>query len=226
MWDQPLSLHQRRDVAAAAVTHIGMFQSWLRSNEFFSLDWEDVSTTPPDRHKEKGLPPGVGVVEMLLLDETKTNRTKVADMVVAYKSLSSGLSLGMWIERMNNLWPDAEGDTAFVRGGDGQRFTSRYFRNEYLYPFLHRLKQEGDPTLLAFTHEEGNRIEDKYYSMNSYRRGGSSHAVKSRRGKKRATAIQVYEHGRWKMKRQAENMPTRYREFTLEDRVYITLLCM
>lgn len=226
IWEQDLSLERRRDVAAAAVTHIGMFQSWLRSNEFFSLNWGDVSSTPPDRHMEKGLQPGVGVIEMRLLDETKTNRTKVADVIVAYTSLSSGLSLGLWIDRMKALWPDAQNDDAFVRGGDGKRFTSAYFRNEYLYPFLHRLKQEGDATLLAFTQEVGNRIEDKYYSMNSYRRGGSSHSTKSRKGKKKASAIQVYEHGRWKMKRQAENMPTRYREYTLEDRVYITLLCM
>jgi len=127
---------------------------------------------------------------------------------------------------MKALWPEAEGSDPFVRGGDGKRFTSSYFRNEYLYPFLHRLKQEGDATLLAFTQEVGNRIEDKYYSMHSYRRGGNSQATKRRRGKKVASSIQVYEHGRWKIKRQAENMPTRYREYTLEDRLYITLLCM
>ena len=226
MWEQPLTLERRRDVAAAAVTHIGMFQSWLRSNEFFSLTWDDVSVTPPDRHEEKGLQPGIGVIEMLLLDETKTNRTKVADVIVAYKSLSSGLSLGMWIDRMEALWPEADGSDPFVRGGDGKRFTSSYFRNEYLYPFLHRLKQEGDATLLAFTQEVGNRIEDKYYSMHSYRRGGNSQATKRRRGKKVASSTQVYEHGRWKIKRQAENMPTRYREYTLEDRLCITLLCV
>jgi len=225
-WEGPLSLDRQRDVAAAAVTHIGMYLSWLRSNEFFSLDWEDVKVTPPARHLEKGLQPGVGVVEMNLLEETKTNRTKVADVIVAYKALASGLSLGIWVERMKRLWPDAEGDVPFVRGADGNRFTSAYYRSNYLYPWLYRLKQEGDPTLLAFTQEAGNRIEDKYYSMNSYRRGGSSHSTKSRRGKKKATAIQVYEHGRWKIKRQAENMPTRYREYTLEDRIYITLLCM
>jgi len=225
-WIGPLSIDRKRDITAAAVTHIGFFLSWLRSREFFSLDWEDVQVTPPDRHAEKGLPEGVGVIEMTLLEETKSNRTKVADMIIAYTALSSQLSLGVWIDRMKALWPDAEGDVAFIRGADGRRWTSKYFRHYYVYPWLYMLKQEGDPTLLPFTEEPGNRIPDKYYSMHMYRRAGDSHATKSRRGKKKATAIQVYEHGRWEMKRQSENMPTRYREYTLEDRLYITLLCM
>ena len=223
-WEQPLTLERRRGVAAAAVTHVGALQPWLRSNEFFSLTWDDVSVTPPDRHEEKGLQPGVGVIEVLLLDETKTNRAKVADVIVAYKSLSSGLSLGAWIDRMEALWPEAEGSDPFARGGDGKRFTSSYFRNECLYPFLRRLKQEGDATLLAFAQEVGNRVEDKYYSMRSYRRGGNSQATKRRRGKKVASSTQACERGRWKVKRQAESAPTRRRERALEDRLRVTLL--
>ena len=126
---------------------------------------------------------------------------------------SSQLFLGMCIDRMKALWPDAEGDIAFVRGADGKRWTSKYFRHYYVYPWLHMLKQEGDPTLLPFTEEPGNRIPDKHYSMHMHHRAGDSHATKSRRGKKKATAIQVYEHGRWEMKRQSENMPPRQRSF-------------
>jgi len=227
-WIGPLSLDRRRDVAAAAVTHIGFWMTWLRSTEFFSLEWSDVVITRPEHHSRKGLPEGVGVVEMTLLEETKTNRTSVADIVVAYTALASGLSLGMWLERLQALWPDhVNGDVPLIRGSDGKRWTSTSFRHDYVYPWLHMLKQEGDPTLLAFTQEEGNRIPDKYYSMNMYRRGANSHVTKRRGGKKRrATEVEVYEHGRWRQKRQSEDMPTRYREFTLEDRVYITLLCM
>lgn len=46
---------------------------------------------------------------MQLHEETKANQTKVADMVIAYKALASGLSLGLWIECMQDLWPNAEG---------------------------------------------------------------------------------------------------------------------
>jgi hypothetical protein len=36
----------------------------------------------------------------------------------------------------------------------------------------------------------------------------------------------VYEHGRWRQRRTKENMPTLYTEFTLMDRLNLTLLCM
>jgi len=226
-WSGPISIGHQRELAAAAVTHVGAWLSWLRSTELFSIDWEDVTITPPDRHLEKGLQENVGVIEMNLLAETKTNRTKVADVVVAYTTLASGLSLGTWMERLRRLWPDHDDQgVPMIRGADGKRFTSSYFRHHFLYPWLYRLQAEGDPTLRAYTREDGNRIEDKFYSMNSYRRGGSSYVSKRRSGKRRATAVEVYEHGRWRLKRQSENMPTRYREFTLEDRIYVTLLCM
>lgn len=92
--------------------------------------------------------------------------------------------------------------------------------------WLEMLKAEGDITLLALTGDDGDTIPNKYYSMNTYRRGGRSHVSKRRAGKRQATTIEVYEHGRWQHKRQGEDMPTRYREFTLEDRIYVTLLCM
>jgi len=228
-WQRPLSIDHRRDLAAAAVTHLGFWLTWLRSAEFFSIDWEDMTITPPERHREKGLQEGVGVIEANLLPETKTNRTKVADIVVAHTTLATGLSWGKWLERLRRLWPDStEEGVALVRGADGRRWTSTHFRHHYLYPWLYRLQDEGDPTLQAFTQEDGSRIEDKYYSMNSYRRGGSSYVSKRRAGmrKRRATTVEVYEHGRWRLKRQSENMPTRYREFTLDDRLCVTLLCM
>jgi len=75
-WQRPLSIGHRRDLAAAAVTHLGFWLTWLRSAEFFSIDWEDMTITPPERHREKGLQEGVGVIEANLLPETKTNRTK------------------------------------------------------------------------------------------------------------------------------------------------------
>jgi hypothetical protein len=36
------------------------------------------------------------------------------------------------------------------------------------------MRAEGDPFLQAFTEAHGNRIEDKYYSFGTYRRGGRS----------------------------------------------------
>lgn len=223
----PLSIERKRDIAAAGAAHLGFWTTWCRSNELFSRNWEDVTITHPKDHLQKGLAEGVGMIELLLLEETKSNRTSIADVIVAYESLVTKLSWGKWLDRLRALWPDhVEGDVPIIRGSDGKRWTSKSFRYNYVYPWLEMLKQEGDPTLVAFNNDEGNRIPDKFYSMNMYRRGGRSESTKRRRGKKRATETEVYEHGRWLMKRQLENMPTRYREFTREDRVYITLLCM
>jgi hypothetical protein len=125
------------------------------------------------------------------------------------------------------LWPDhAQPGTPFVRTATGNRFTSKHFRNSYLYPWLQMLKEDGDPLLRAFTDAVGNRISDKFYSVNSFCRGGRSHVSKRRTGKWKATEPEIYEHGLWHMKQKNENMPTRYWEFTLEDRLMVTLMCM
>jgi hypothetical protein len=88
------------------------------------------------------------------------------------------------------------------------------------------MRSEGDPFLQAFTLEPGNRIKDKYYSFGTYRRGGRSTCTKRNNGTKKATPDEVYEHGQWRKRISRENMPTRYNEFGIDDRVNITLLCM
>jgi hypothetical protein len=74
---------------------------------------------------------------------------------------------------MQDLWPNADGMVPFVRGADGSCFTSAYYWTNYLFPWLYHLKQEGDPTLIAFTQEDGNWIKNKYYSINSYGEGAA-----------------------------------------------------
>jgi hypothetical protein len=74
--------------------------------------------------------------------------------------------------------------------------------------------------------EPGNRIEDKYYSFGTYHRGGRSSSSKRNNGTKQAMPDEVYEHGRWRQCLSQENMPTRYNEFGIDDRINITLLCM
>jgi hypothetical protein len=136
-----------------------------------------VRITSPLHGPRVGLAMGTGVLELRLLHETKSNRTKVADFVIAY-ACALGLSLGLWVKRLRRLWPD------------------------------------------------GNRIEDTYYSMGTYRRGGRSSCTKRTNGTLQATPAEVYEHGRWTVKQSKENMPTRYNELTLDDCINLTLLCM
>jgi len=78
-----------------------------------------------------------------------------------------------------------------------------------------------------FTDEvAGNRIEDKYYSFGTYRRGGRTASGKRGHGTKKASTDEIYEHGRWERRLDSENMPTRYNEYGLDDRITITLCCM
>jgi hypothetical protein len=91
---------------------------------------------------------------------------------------------------------------------------------------LRQQRAEGDPFLQAFTEAPGNRLEDKYYSFGTYRRGGRSTSTKRLNGTKTATPDEVYEHGRWTKRMSKENMPTRYNEYELSDRINLTLLCM
>lgn len=225
LWRATSRSMDRREIAAAGVTNLIGWLGWLRSDELFSLTWGDLTITRPPDGPRIGLPAGVGALELRLLPETKSSRTRVADVIISYLC-ASGLSPGLWMERLRRLWPNARASDSIIRGASGEAWTSRYFRRSHLYVWLHAMRSEGDPFLQAFTLEPGNRIEDKYYSFGTYRRGGRSSCTKRNNGTKKATPDEVYEHGRWRKRISRENMPTRYNEFGIDDRVNITLLCM
>ena len=119
----------------------------------------------------------MGAVELRLLPETKSNRIKVADVVLSYLC-ASGLAPGLWVERLKRVWPHATPGDYIIRGKGGTAWTSTYFRRVHLYEWLRQMRSEGDPFLQAFTNEPGNRIEDKYYSFGTYRHGGRSTSTK------------------------------------------------
>jgi hypothetical protein len=225
MWSVSGTRAERREIAAAAVTHLLGWLGWLRSRELFSLTWGDVTVTRPAHSPRLGLPLGVGAIELRLLPETKTSRTKVADVVISYLC-ASGLTPGLWLDRLRRLWPGSSSAEFLIQGKGTHSWTSQYFRCQHFYVWLRQMRSEGDPFLQAFTDVPGNRIEDKYYSFGTYRRGGRSSCTKRSNGTHQATPDEVYEHGRWTRRVSTENMPTRYNEFTLEDHLNITLLCM
>jgi hypothetical protein len=224
-WVSTSSPAQRCDIGAAAVATLFGWLGWLRSVELFSLTWGDLRITRPRDGPRLGLPLGVGVLELRLLPETKGNRTKVVDVVISYVC-ASGLQPGLWVERLRLLWPRATSTDRMLRGSDGSSWNSRFYRLHFLYVWLHQMRSDGDPFLQAFTHERGNRIEDKYYSFGTFRRGGRSSSSKRNNGMKKATVDEIYEHGRWRRRISGEDMSTRYNEFGLDDRLNITLLCM
>jgi hypothetical protein len=132
---------------------------------------------------------------------------KVADIIISYLC-ASGLNPGIWMECLRRKWPKATATDCIIRGRDGTAWTSQYYRRTHLYAWLHQMQAEGNPFLQAFSSERGNRIEDKYYSMGTYRWGGRSSSTKRNNGTAQATPDEVYEHGRWRHKISKENMPT------------------
>jgi hypothetical protein len=143
----PLS---RREVAAAAVTHLLSWLGWLRSRELFSICWGDVRITRPSQGPTIGLGLGIGAIELRLLPDTKGSRTKVADVIISYLC-ASGLNPGVWMDCLRRAWPEATTTDRVIRGHDGTTWTSQYYWRTHLYAWLHQMQAEGDPFLQAFT---------------------------------------------------------------------------
>jgi hypothetical protein len=112
-------------------------------------------------------------------------------------------------------------------------WTSYHFRSDFAYPILELQRTSGEPTLKAFTDQPRHRIRDKVYSMHSWRRAGRSqvsgkprHDEPNPKGTWMASSTEVYEHGRWQVAASSENIPRRYNQWDLIDRIGITLFCM
>ena len=224
-----LSLLERYEQVAAQVAELVLWLGWLRSSETFGLRVADIEITPPKDHGKYDLPPDVGVILLRLLSTTKSQRDKHADMVIAFTT-SSGLSLGYWLQELFKLlkklgWYSPT--CLLFQDPSHKPWTSHLFRQHHLYPYLKLQLAAGDVSLrhLVLTPEKG--LEHFIYSMNSYRRGAESHCKRHREGCDRgAFPHEKSEHGRWRQRNQGkEDMPTHYTHTTIEDRVYITLLC-
>jgi hypothetical protein len=91
-----------RELARAGLANTLAWLAWLRASELFSLRWCDLDVTLPEDGPIHDLPPKVGVVQARLLEQTKTNRTKVANVVIAFQT-GSGLTPGTWMLRLRSL---------------------------------------------------------------------------------------------------------------------------
>ena len=96
-WNTNATHRSQCNTAAAAVVNFLGWLGWLRLVETFSLTWGDITITRPQDGPRIGLPRGVGAIELRLLPETKSSRTKVADVVISYLC-GSGLAPGLWLE--------------------------------------------------------------------------------------------------------------------------------
>ena len=219
---------EKRDLALAGFANLALWLGWLRSSECFDAEWTDISAVEPHQSARHDLPPDSGLVQFRLAPETKSDLGRTADVIMAYRT-RSGLCIGKWFHRAKR-WRIRPTGPTFCHP-DGTPWSSKFFRDTYLYPSLYRQRAAGDPLLAAMTGAPGtsNSIESRFWSLHCYRRGGRSHV--SRGGwyggnrLKRAKEAQVYEHGRWRTRRSTEPMAVSYREWKPRDRLAVTLNC-
>ncbi len=76
------------ELALAGLANLFLWLGWLRSSKTFGLHWHDLQTTEPADGPLDDLPVGCGVLHYRLLPETKSSRTKRADLAIAYATLS------------------------------------------------------------------------------------------------------------------------------------------
>ncbi|MGH7955244.1 MAG: hypothetical protein ACREOZ_04715, partial [Gloeomargaritales cyanobacterium] len=102
--------------------------------------------------------------------------------VIAYRT-QGNLELGVWLSRLRSE-AKAFGWTTdpVFRHEHGRRWDSRYFRETHLFPLLTFQQVAGDALLRVFDGSPGNSLQEKIYSMHSYRRGGRSHVSRQRPG--------------------------------------------
>ena len=184
--------------------------------------------TPPKDHRKHNLPAGVGAILLRLLPSTKSNRDKQADMVIAWR-ISGGLALGSWLTKLFILMKKLGkySPTSFLfQNGSNIPWTSFYYKTHHLYPYLMQQATANDPTLRHISLTSDFGIDWYFYSLHSYRRGAQSHCLRLRPGCKRgAYPRERIEHRRWRIKNQGvEDMLTHYKEASVEDRIYLTLL--
>jgi hypothetical protein len=224
---------ERRELALAGLSNLCLWLGWLRTTEIYSTEWRDFHVVEPCDGPQVDLPIGVGIVGVKLQAETKSNRTSRPDVILAYQTLS-GYSPGKWFHRARRnchigpAW-SVNASRVFL-SPDGTLWTSKYFRESYLYPSLRLQQAAGDAYLRPFSGGPGNSLEEKFWSLHCYRRGARSHVsrggIYGRHRFKKATNDQVYEHARWRRKRSGESIDKIYRDWTIRDRIKLTLYCM
>ena len=185
--------------------------------------------TPPHQHGRHNLPPGVGALLLRLLLSTKSSRDKQEDMVIAWKT-SGGLCLGYWLTKLFQImrtikWFDPK--SYIFRDAKNTPWNSYTFRHKHLYPFLIQQLHAKDVLLRHLPITSDKDINHLFYSLHSYRRGAESHCLRKKIGCQRAAyPHEKTQHGRWRIKNMGkEDMPTHYTDASVEDRVYLTLLC-
>jgi len=140
--------------------------------ELHNLKTDGIVMTQPEDGNQHRLAQGLGFVEARLSAEINSSRNKVAAIVTAFQC-ASGLSWGNWMDR-SLAFPD-ESDAGLLFSSENcAKWSSGRFRHTHLSPLLELQKLQGEPTLKAFSDEEGHQIQDKVCSCHFCWRGLTS----------------------------------------------------
>jgi hypothetical protein len=222
-------LEYQYDLLLANLAELFFWLGWLRASEGFSLRWCDLEYISPAQAASHALPPLTGALLLKLLESTKSHQTEQVDVILAARTASGFRPGSTYLAALAQRPASALPTDPVFTSRSGKVWDSHYFRHTHLYPLLEQQRREGDPYLLPFDGSTPTRlIPLLYYSMGCYRRGANSHVQRHRPGcVRKADPGEVINHGRWRSKnRGSEPMPVHYHEPTLEDLLYITLLCM
>jgi len=165
-----LVLHYSRScnlpIHRLSIANFSLWLGWFRSRECLGLAWSDVFALEPAMGPQMDLPTGCGLVSYRLFPETKSDETCRADVLVAYRSMSS-YNLGLWFHRARRAC--ASSPTLM------EPYGLPPICKTYLYPCLHRLCKDSDPLLKPFNGPSfRNTTKAKFWSLHCYCRGARS----------------------------------------------------
>ncbi len=177
----------------------------------------------------EGLQPGLGMVGFRLLPQTKGDWTRSADVVVAWTT-ASRLSICTWLVRLLlelELDDFEECEDFLMCHPNGTAWDSHYYRHTYLYPFLATMRMMGDPFLQKYDGSPGMSLAEAFWSFHSVGRRGCRTGASRKRdwNFRKASDLEVTEHGRWRISRRNMPMPMAYLEWSLPDRLAISQFC-
>ena len=231
MYARATTRAERRRIARAACINTAAWLTWARSCEIFGLRWCDIEVFKPGEANQHELPLNVGCCLLELLPATKSDRFTTADVITAF-TCSSGLSLGKWLLRLrsnldtNVAW--ATDQSLLFRHESGATWTSKFYRDKFLIPFLQEQRAAGDAYLLPFDGSEpGNSLADVFWGLHSYRRGARTHvSLTNPECFRKAKEDEVTEHGRWTKQRESRPIQQQYYAPPMRQRICLTLYCM
>lgn len=231
LYNQAGSVQEKKEYCQAGLANLLLYLGWLRGGETFSTTVNGSEMVLPSEGVSQDLPPNVGSVQFRLKEETKVDRTRQADVIIAYETLS-GLCIGRWLRRLFlHLGISRRSARTYAHWlfthPNGAPWDSRYYRYTYLYPALERQRALGDPYLAKYDGSKGNELSTHFWSLHCYRRCSRTEAERTKKAPMRkATKAEIYEHARWRYKRSGEAIDVNYRDWALRERINITYFSM